>query len=524
MLSDYDGFTVTLPYVGNPFGRPREPTPGSTFKLPKRPFGNPVGSDGGEINYHGEMVAGNINSRITGVNDAQMTSIPRRHAEKGSKAKGKSIISGLVTGVSDNNNGIFSSIVGSNGSSLITPSQLSSLTQKNPNLTPGNGFSSMREWGFDVDNMEDEDEMNTVKGHVRNGQVQGPEYIIMTPVNVPCPGQGDVLIMEIKPYQAFSEMRTFFQSYSADLQGHGKNFDGHQGFSLAGFNYYIASLQHYSSQLTPDGALQTFREHRDLIHSFNILGVINSEIFVGGGASYQAKSEFTDLAGRIGNTNQKSVNVVHQGSVITNNLYGPVSAGCCLYFIWKKIPIPTSYYLDSTRQMATIPKPSSGHLQSQFPFQLVPFAHPCKAAPSMSDLEYISDHESWVVNPTTTKSTRKPMPYIGEGFRIGQVNKPMETTSYSTTVQTKLIEIACKRAVYDQRMGQDNHLQIFVKPSFLSPFKRLEGTTSEQRHTVELVRTPGTTVVQRVKKPWVKNDQDAVIQANQAYITHNFGM
>lgn len=465
----------------NVWGYPREPTPGSSFNLSKKPFGKVRNDDSAYRDVYGNLISSNVGSKITGVNDAQMTVIPSRHTER--QKPGKSILSGLSSGGIFNTadgGGIFSSIVGSNGSLTVGMSQLSSLTTSTSDLLPSLGYSNLSGMGFDTDNMEDEDEMNTVKGFHRNGQVTGPEYLIVTPADIPCPGQDEILIMEMKPFKSrpgLSGDRNFFMNYTTDLQGHGRNFDGHFGFNVAGFNYYIASLQQYPSGITNIEADALYQKHFDLIHSFSIMGVINSEQFASGGASYQASSNTHGLSS---NKNQKTINVVHQGGVLIKNLFGSLRAGDQIYFIWKKVPSPSFYVLDDKKKQVSV-KADAGYNLSSRPFQLVPYVHPEHHIPPMSELEFESDHHLWSAQQQQQKivsgiiiAPRAPLKRTGISILFGQVNKPSESTSTNLNVQIQNVRASCARAMYDANVGNTNFYSVFVTPSVKFPFVEIE--------------------------------------------------
>lgn len=487
MASTFNGVTVNFPPTTNVWGKPRQPTPGSTFNFGQR--GLPLQSIGAEIlDAHGNLVSGKVTSKLTGITDEQLTTIPRRHSEPRRKAKGKSILTGQSTGSILNGSGIFPSILGENGGSLLSGFNLSSLASSGSILSTQSAVGALQSaFGFDVEGMEDEDELNTVKGYHRNAQVVGPEYLIVTPVDIPCPGQEDILILKISSIKNLRSNNNFFTSnFMHDLQGFGKNFDGHMGFGLASFNYYVACLQYYEQGLSPDAAYDLYKKHKNIIHSFSISGVINSESFATGGSSYQSNlSSYGQNS--TGTSNQKTVNVVHQGAVIVRNIFGPIKGGDRVHFIWKKVPAPGSYILDSRKQQmqSTVANKTNTSLKlSQNPFQLVPYVDTELADPPLSELEYVSDHLSWSLPtaPTTAKNPativsipeRKPIKERGLVFRFGQINKPSESMTFSQAVRKDKLKAMCNRAISDATVGSDSIVHVFVMPDRTSVFETIE--------------------------------------------------
>ena len=65
---------------------PRNPTPGSTFRLATNPLGSAGnqsynGGSGGVVTLDGDRMGGRLKPKPRGIKDAQMVDIPRRHQE-----------------------------------------------------------------------------------------------------------------------------------------------------------------------------------------------------------------------------------------------------------------------------------------------------------------------------------------------------------------------------------------------------------------------------------------------------------
>jgi hypothetical protein len=477
-----------LPTTNRMWGRPTQPTPGSKFTMPSNPLGDSTSN--GTLTLDGNFFnqGGRVSSRLSNVRDAQMKAIPNRHAEKRTGSRGGNLFDttpgggSMFGGMGEGSGGVFGSIANANGGSAM---QTMTLAPSGRSSSGGiNGIHTLGTLGFVTSSMDDEDEQNTVSGFHSNGQIVGPEYLILTPPGIECPGDGDILIQEDLAYDRnLHSNSTFFQKFMTDLQGRGQNFAGHYGYHLAGFNYHIASLQQHSGMNSLQQCYNLFKVHRNIITRFSVLGVINSEINASGGASFLLDSSTSAGNGN----NSKSVNVVGEGEVMIKNIFGPVKAGDDLWFIWKKVPMPEYFLPDTRTDRSSALSGNGGNRKfiidgkqqtnySSLPFQLIPYCHPRHRSPPLEEMEYISDHEGWYQPAALLRNTKRgPFKHHGIAIYIGQVTQPQRSIAYSDAKRAVEFKSTCNQAAWDYTIGNNELIGVLINPRMKKYFERISG-------------------------------------------------
>lgn len=497
-MSSYRGDGSTLSEnVGSYdfFGRPRNPTPGSRFVLPTSAF---TDSDvGGNGNVFGDQSISN-GSTLRGVNDKQMR-IAKQKAEKsmGGAFASKFPTSNFPFGISLDGSRSYEPLAqfssskslaenpflktlgkssfdfrvsggdyGSSGSSAYSsfPSALRADDAGKTSFTLGG-------MGFDVDSsINDEDEMNTVTGFQSNGRIPGIQYTVYGAHNAEAPGKHDLVILEKNPVTSGHD--NFFTDYMVDqgllpqLQGYGRTFAPHNGFTLASFNYTIACLQIDKLQAgaSIDAIEKQYNDHRNLINQYAIMGVCDSETFIAGGASYFLSDSQSKSV-----ESQKSLNIGMEGETPMKNIYGPVQAGSKLWLIWKQIDRIDSYYIDTRRDKISLTLGDGTYTQQKTsnkivkrPFQLVPWTDTYKDKPSLADLEFDVGH--FDMTAASDYIPRWKRKRIGTAFYVGEVNHVPFSMSHSEDKNKAERLIRTTESISDYRSGSDEHIYVLLSP------------------------------------------------------------
>lgn len=521
---EYETVNVLGGQPHNFFGNPNIPIGGSGFTLKSSPFGGASDSNVGPDTvmtvtgqpYDSSSGAKMSNYRLK-LGELARRHQPKRKASQLSALGGETIGEGIAKSIFDTKSKkrrtdqtIFQDVHFADGKTTIS--------------------TSLGSFGFSMENLTDEREMTTTSGFHSNGSIPGEQMVVVPIDEAIAPGEYDIVITAKRPFMGGYEDETLknmgikntrahvqsnynvFQSNSSSSQPlwpalnqmGGFSSASRRGFTIAAFNYWIATHQTYSTsgtRYTDDLIRQKeMMKHFRFLEEFLVQGIADSEMYANGQSSFGRSNDENTNISSFSPMNDKKLNIIYEGLAKQKNIWGPVTAGVTLWLIWKKIKRPDSYIIGSVGPgpvvSSSLPTVSvNGQNTSTMPFQLVPYASPDHGEPPLSELYYESDH---VHSPDGPK--RK---HVGVCFYIGQMCKPQDTSiAHDGGDKIKRTQMQ-KKAVYDCTTGSDDLVEILVMPRHGKPGRIQKPEIFPITRSNKLLFTPAT--IKLIKTSDIKN-------------------